>query len=566
MKPDAVPVSGAGLFNPPGRRLPQPLASRKNLMRHKSVRWMLLLALACASQIAAAQPAASLHLVFILDGLRPDSITEAETPNLHRLRKEGVWFEHTHAVFPTVTRVNAASLATGTYPARHGIMGNSIYVPAVDPVRAFTNDNFERLLQLDEATAGRMVTAPGVAELLERSGRKMVAVSSGSTGSALLLASRAHRGVGTVINGDFAPGKRVAYPDSVSDTVLQRFGPAPKKGGVTDRFDASVDWSMNVLRDYVLPELRPSVVFTWMTEPDHIQHGLGSGAAESLAAIRNDDRQLGLLLQKLEALGLRDKTNIMVVSDHGFAHTVANVNVEQALTEAGIVSAADPGAVVIASSGQAVSLHVRNRDPRQIQAIVEFLQQQAWCGVVFTAARRPGPAHEGAVAGTFALEFANLGGHERSADIVFTFPWSSAPNRYGVPGTEHNLVSGAGKTGPVDGVQANHGGIGPWTIRNTMLAHGPDFKRGAVVRTATSNVDVTPTLLHLLGITPPLAEMDGRPLTEALAKGPDQEQVPMDTRALRVRSGAYSAVLQVSEVGGKRYIDKAWRDFARMTP
>lgn len=53
--------------------------------------------------------------------------------------------------------------------------------------------------------------------------------------------------------------------------------------------------------------------------------------------------------------------------------------------------------------------------------------------------------------------------------------------------------------------------------------------------------------------------MDGRPLTEAL-DGPDQEQVAMDTRALRVRSGAYSAVLQASEVGGKRYIDKAWRE------
>src|SRR5215510_12893833 len=108
-----------------------------------------------------AQPAATLHLVFVMDGLRPDSINAADTPNLHRLRSEGVWFENSHAVFPTVTRVNSPSLATGTYPARHGMMGNSIYVPAVDPLRAFTNDDFRRLLKLDEATSGRMVTAPG---------------------------------------------------------------------------------------------------------------------------------------------------------------------------------------------------------------------------------------------------------------------------------------------------------------------------------------------------------------------------------------------------------------------
>ena len=526
----------------------------------KPLRLVLAVVLACLASLAQAQSAASLHLVFVLDGLRPDSINESDTPNLHRMRKEGVWFENTHAVFPTVTRVNATSLATGTYPARHGIMGNSIYVPAVDPLRAFGNDNFEQLLKLDEATSGRMVTSTGIAELLERSGRKMVVVSSGSTGSALLLAPKAQHGTGIVINGDFFPGKKVAYPDAVSEAVLQRFGPAPKKGGAKDRFDASVEWSMNVLRDYVLPEMRPNVVFTWMTEPDHIQHGLGAGAPESLAAIRNDDHQIGLVLQKLEALGVRDKTNIVVVSDHGFAQTVFDVNVGQALVEARLITTAESSDLVIASSGQAVSLHVKNRDPKRVQAIVEFLQRQKWCGVVFTAAKGAGSPHEGTVAGTFALEYAHLGGHERSADIVFTFPWSSAPNRHGVSGTEHYLTSGSGQTGPVDKSEGNHGGIGPWTVRNTMLAQGPDFKRGAVVRTPSSNVDVTPTLLHLLGATAAVSGMDGRPLIEALASGPDQEQVAMETRALRVRHGGYSAVLQVSEVDGKRYIDKAWRE------
>jgi len=48
-------------------------------------------------------------------------------------------------------------------------------------------------------------------------------------------------------------------------------------------------------------------------------------------------------------------------------------------------------------------------------------------------------------------------------------------------------------------------------------------------------------------------------LVEALAGGPDEEQVPMDVRTLRVSNGAYSAVLQVSEVDGRRYIDKGWR-------
>lgn len=511
----------------------------------------------------AAEPAkrAVLRLVVVLDGLRPDSITAEDTPTLYRLRTEGVWFENSHAVFPTVTRVNAASLGTGTYPARHGIMGNSIYVPAVDPLKAFSNDDAVKLLRLDEVTGGQMTSATGIANLLERGGRKMVVVSSGSTGSAILLAPGAARGSGTVINGDFSPGTTVAYPAAVSEAVKQRFGVAPSKGGATDRYDASVDWSMNVLREYVLPELKPAVVFTWMTEPDHIQHGLGAGAAASREAIRNDDRNLGLLLAKLEALGLRDQTDIIVVSDHGFAQTVGQVNVERALVEVGLMPAGESAEVVMASSGQAVALHVKERDPGRITAIAEFLQRQPWCGVVFTAARPGGSTgHEGMVPGTFSLEIARLGGHERSPDIVFTFPWTSEPNAHGVPGTEFNQVSGSAVTGPVQTPTANHGGIGPWTVRNTMLAWGPSFKRRTTVRTPSSNVDVAPTLLHLLGMGDATERMDGRPLLEALANGPDVEQIAVRVDTLRVQHGAYRAVLQLSEVSGKRYIDKAWRE------
>jgi len=513
-----------------------------------------VLCLGCAAH---AQAAASLNLVFVLDGLRPDSVTATDTPNLYRLRQEGVWFENSHSVFPTVTRVNSTSLGTGMYPARHGIMGNTIYVPAVDENRAFTNDNHQMLMKLDEATSGRMVTAPAMMDLLERYGRRMVVVSSGSPGGALLLAPRAHRGHGAVVS-NFIPGSRVAYPDSLNDALMKRFGAQPQRGGAKDRYDAIVDWSMEILREFVLTEARPDIVFTWLTEPDHIQHGLGIASPEARASIRNNDRQLGLVLAKLDTLGLRERTNIIVVSDHGFAQNVFRVNVAQTLVDAGF-AAAGSNDVVIASSGQAIALHVKGRDAQRIRGIAEFLQKQEWCGVVFTA-RKSGAAHDGTVPGTFALEYAHLGGHERSPDILFTFRWSSDLSAYGVRGAGTTQTGGTNPTGPVNSLVAGHGGISPWVIRNTMMAWGPDFKRAAVVRTPSANVDIAPTLLHVLGHAEPIAGMDGRPLLEALANGPDHEQVALETRTLRVVNGAYRAVLQVSETAGKRYIDKAWRE------
>ena len=96
-------------------------------------------------------------------------------------------FANGHAVFPTVTRVNAAALATGTQPATNGIPGNQMYVPALDPVRAFSTHDHRALLRLEQATGGRLLPVATLGERLHAHGLRLAAVSSGSTGSALLL-------------------------------------------------------------------------------------------------------------------------------------------------------------------------------------------------------------------------------------------------------------------------------------------------------------------------------------------------------------------------------------------
>ncbi len=512
---------------------------------------------------SAAAGRATLNLVLVVDGLRPDAITPEDTPNLWRLRHEGVDFVNGHAVFPTVTRVNATAIATGTYPDRNGILGNRIYIRAVDPNFAFVNDNHRNLLRLDEVTGGGMVLVKSLGEILAERGKRLAAVSSGSTGQVLLLNPRAPKGVGVLVNGYWEPGVRVAFPPEVNDTVLRRFGPAPARGGATASDDAAVAWTQGVLRDYVLPELKPEVIFNWITEPDHIQHGLGAGSPQARASIRAGDAEVGLLLQKLDALGLTATTNIMVVSDHGFSHSVFGVNLTAELIKAGLKARVDSDDVVIASSGQTMLLHVKDRDPVLIRRIAEFLKTQDWVGVLFTAGRSDGRAVpvEGSEPGTFALELIHLAHAERGPDIVVTFPWTSAPSPHGVRGTDHTETGRT--TGPLAGTQGNHGSMSPWTVRNTFIAWGVDFKRRATVRTPVSNVDIAPTLLTLLGLDhdPGLPRFDGRAIVEALADGPDEEQVPMQTTThfTATPDRAYRAAIQISEVGGQRYIDKSWR-------
>jgi hypothetical protein len=52
-------------------------------------------------------------ILFVADGLRPGMVNEQTTPALVGLMKKGVHCTKTHAMFPTFTTPNAASMATG---------------------------------------------------------------------------------------------------------------------------------------------------------------------------------------------------------------------------------------------------------------------------------------------------------------------------------------------------------------------------------------------------------------------------------------------------------------------
>jgi arylsulfatase A-like enzyme len=211
---------------------------------------------------------------------------------------------------------------------------------------------------------------------------------------------------------------------------------------------------------------------------------------------------------------------------------------------------------VLASSSHVAAIHVKHRSPKKIAKIVRFLQEQDSTGVIFTRPRPfGGDVVDGWVPGTFSLELVHLDNAERGADIVVTFDWSSEKNPFGISGTDTRVGSGA--TGPRTGNASGHGSMSPWNVRNTWLAWGVDFKEGIVNRVPSSNVDIAPTILALNGLDS--SELDGRVLVEALEGGPDYEKIPLETRTYISEHAGYRALIQVTEVGHQRYIDKSWR-------
>jgi homoserine O-acetyltransferase/O-succinyltransferase len=497
------------------------------------------------------QPPQRLIAIFVVDGLRPDSITVTDTPVIASLRAQGVEYTNSHSIFPTSTRVNAAALSTGTYPARHGIVGNSMFVPGVNAAAPFDTGDYEQLLKL-EAADGRSVTTETLGEVLQRSGRKLVTVSSGTTGNGFLLNPQAGHGAGVVIHGLFAPGVTSAYPKEISDVIIKRFGsPPPDPDDV-----GQMRWTDTVLRDYVLPELRPDVIIDWMGPLDAAQHAHGVGSPQAKEALRHIDESLGRTLTEIDRLGRSADTNVIIVSDHGFARHAEGANVTQALVAAGLKKDASSTDIVVASQGQSMLFYVPDKSAGTIERLVAFLQRQRWVGVIFT---RGGSGGQGSVPGTFSLDMIRAGHAVRAADVAITLAWSDGRNAFGVPGSQ---TIDSAKTGRLTGAASGHGGLSPWVVRNTFIATGPDFRIRARAEAPASLADVMPTVLSIFGVEPAACPEGGcgRVLREALRQGPPQWPATPTRRVLRTRAGAFRASLQISTVDGHDYVDSGRRE------
>jgi arylsulfatase A-like enzyme len=500
-------------------------------------------AIAAISGLRAQQsPPARTHLVIVVDGLRPDYVTAEVMPRLFRLGQRGIVFTAHHAVFPTVTRVNASSFVTGAYPEAHGLLGNEIFIPSVNATGVLDTGDRANLEAVGRAE-GQLLTAPSLGEILQRAGRTLLGVSSGSTGSAFLLNHTA--GSGGVIHSDYA------LPAALAPRVLTALGPTPPHATPND---AQNQRAIDAYLKFGLEQLRPDVTLMWLNDPDGTAHANGIGASLTRQSLALVDGGIGRIEDTLRAQGRLDQTNIIVTSDHGFSTHTATLNLGALV--APFVRRPDGGApdIVVAEG----AIYVRNNsDPARLQTIVAALQKSPDVGAIFTRPRRlfspvsatdgaaipAAAAFEGIVPGTLSFDVARWN-HPRAGDILVSANWTGDVNDAGF----------AGKTTQA-GI-AGHGTSSPYDIHNTLIAAGPDFREHATSEIPTGNVDLAPTLLQLLGVPAPQT-MSGRVIREAFREGPAASSVRVERRTETVKSadGAYELTAHTSIVDGHRYLD-----------
>lgn len=469
-------------------------------------------------------------LIVVVDGLRPDYVTQGLMPRLEAMAASGVRGVRHHAVFPTVTRVNGPSIFTGAQPGRHGLLGNSVYLPDVDARRVLDASSAFDLRDVHTSTDGRLLTTPSLGELLEARGLTFFAASSGSTGSGMLM-NHTGAGGGLVHHS-------MTIPDTLGPVVRDVLGPVPGAPGDGPQ-TALAARAIDAVLEIGIDRADADVLAVWLTEPDNTAHAFGIGAPETEAVLRAVDAEIGRLIDGLSERGLLEGTNVLLTSDHGFSTRIGGTSVTDLLVEAGLKESDDSRDVVVAGG----AIHVREGGDARVEAIARLLQRTPSVGPVFSRAVSPGSA-KGVVPGTVSFDAVGWA-HDRSADLLTAAAWSGAENENGWPG----LVSAGGVGG--------HGSASDFDLRATFLAFGPDIKRGVVSDVPTGNVDITPTALALAGAPP--AETDGRILSEIIVGGPAPESVGREmthvTAGASVDELRYDLTVRRLRVGGTLYLE-----------
>ena len=501
--------------------------------------------------LVAVQPKNDRRVVLVVwDGLRPDSISDEFTPTLAKLAREGVFFTRHHSVYPTSTEVNGTAMVTGCYPGHSGLIANREFRPAIDPLKTVAMEDLAAIRKGDEISGGKYLRVPTLPELLQGAGMRTIVTG---TKRIVVLMDRAARQ--PLPDDKYNAQSVVLYEGhTLPEDFQERIGYPGTPPFPTEIHFPNVEqdaWTTNALTHWLWPLLLdglPNFSVLWMSDPDYTQHQFGPDSTQAHRALASVDANLAALLKGLEAENLRDSTDVLVVSDHGFSSIERGVDTPKMLNDAGFNAVREyktrpkPGDILVNGLGGSVFLHVAEHDADTIRRVVAFLQGSDFAGVIFTRDGLPG---------TFPMNAVHIDSPD-APDIVVAMRWTDDKSATGFPGM---VVSDGGRKPG----QGTHATLSRYDLHNTLIAVGPDFRKGWRDELPSGNVDIAPTIAQLLGLPNP-PKMDGRVLWESFSRPKDLNSLPPATERMEAAHDFvkrhWQQYLQLTRYEGVDYLDE----------
>ncbi len=282
-------------------------------------------------------------------------------PRYFALARSGVVFADHHAVYPTFTMMNSASIATGTYPGVHGFYGNVVYAPnasgknakGVDidfSAPAFIED-FGVVEAVRESYQGKLTLVATMLQAAQAQGLSTAAI--GKFGAAFI---QDYKRGGIILDEDAAmplsfakelqkagyalprnttnayDASALALANSNGDPTApiaiaklndgQTANPLDHTGALSRR---GFTYLTDVFVNYILPNKKPDLTIFWSKEPDATNHAYGPGTYNSIDATKMNDEILGRVVDKIRQLGWEQSTDIIITQDHNHSTVSGDV-------------------------------------------------------------------------------------------------------------------------------------------------------------------------------------------------------------------------------------------------
>lgn len=273
------------------------------------------------------RPALTDHVVLVsIDGLRAATYRDERwpAPVLHELSRQGAIALAVRSVFPALTYPAHATLVTGALPARHGIVHNEPFEPAVRTGR-----------WIWESAALRR---PALWDAVHACGGTTAAISWPVTLGAEAIDWNIPDVWAPEDPQSIAPIRSASTPPGLFEELERE-----ATGKLSDRTfslgSLGREDAVGAMSAYVFDRYRPTLMLVHIIGLDHVRHRLGRENPAAVRAVAAADRALARIVETVERLGLVDRVTFVVTGDHGSVdvHTTLLPNVW--LRDAGLHSA-----------------------------------------------------------------------------------------------------------------------------------------------------------------------------------------------------------------------------------
>jgi len=445
-----------------------------------------------AAPLAYAAPAAEHVILVSIDGWAQQYFDDPKChmPAVKALAAAGARAKRMECSFPTVTWTNHTTLVTGVHPAKHGVLANSYFDRAERKTIPLIPDP---IFNKEE-----IVKTPTIYDVVKAAGMKTAAV--------VWPASRGAKTLDWTVPDVFGQDlfEKYGTPELLADA--KKLGiPIEKqqewcKAGNAGK--AMRDYMYTLLASHIIRKHKPNFLALHLVSLDSFEHAHGREVPEAYWAANDSDHRIADLIRATEQAGIREKTTFVITTDHGFKNYTKLINPNAMLRKDGFVKTvlgknlATDSQVFAKSEGGACFVYVldsANRDSvlKQITPLLTKLEGVE--GVVGTQEfdaklHHLTPEQDGREPDLVLLAAEGYSFADSLADKEAIIPSASLRGSHGHFQRDPKLYGG-------------------------FVMSGAGVKSGVVID-EIKNIDVTPTMARLLGLSFPGA--DGKVLEQAL--------------------------------------------------